>query len=331
MRAAIVGIAGPTLGADEISLFRAAPPAGVILFARNVVDPPQLSALTSSLRAALPDGAVIMVDQEGGRVARLRPPHWTAHPPAARIGALFGTNPEAGRRAAWLTGYLIGWDCRAAGIDVATAPVLDLAHPFGHAVIGDRAFSAEPATVATLGAAMAAGLVAAGVAAVMKHAPGHGRALADSHAMLPVVTADAATLLAEAAPFAALASGPEAVGWAMTAHVLYPAWDAALPATLSATVIDQVVRGAIGFRGVLVSDDLLMGAVTGTAAARAAAARAAGCDLALHCSGLLDDSAAVLDAAGTLPDAVAARLRPPAATHAHDTAALLAERDRLLA
>jgi hypothetical protein len=221
MKAAIVGIAGPELGGVEAGLLRAQPPAGVILFARNIIDPPQLAALVAALRRVLPADAVLMVDQEGGRVARLRPPHWRAHPPAAALGALFARSPAGGLRAAWLTGALIGLDCAAAGLDVVAAPVLDLRLPGAHAVIGDRALAADPVTVGRLGRAVAAGLLAAGVQPVGKHAPGHGRARLDSHLALPEVAAD--DLDADLLPFALNADLP----WAMTAHILYPTWDPA--------------------------------------------------------------------------------------------------------
>lgn len=174
-RAAIVGIAGRSLSLAEANLFRVYPPAGVILFTRNIGAPAELALLMGQLRAVLPGDAAIMVDQEGGRVARLRPPHWLAHPPAAALGRLFDRSPAKGLRAAWLTGALIGVDCRMAGFTVAAAPVLDLSVPSAHDVIGDRALSAEPAIVARLGRAIAAGLLAAGVQPVGKHAPGHGR------------------------------------------------------------------------------------------------------------------------------------------------------------
>lgn len=278
-RAAIVGIAGPELRAEEAALFAALPPAGVILFARNIVSPAQLAALGTALRAALPPGALLMVDQEGGRVARLRPPHWRAHPPAAVAGALFARNAEAGRRLAWLNGALIGLDAAAAGFDVVAAPVLDLGLPGMSRAIGNRAFSADPGAVAILGRAMAEGLLAGGVLPVAKHAPGHGRARVDSHRDLPVVTQS--DLADDLHPFIANADLP----WMMTAHIRYRALDPDHPATLSRRVLGEVVRKRIGFHGVLVSDDLAMGALRGAPADRAAAALAAGCDLALYCPG----------------------------------------------
>ena len=330
LKAAIVGIAGPALSADEAAMFRAYPPVGVILFARNIEDPRQLASLVAALRRVLPAQAVLMVDQEGGRVARLRPPHWRAHPPAAAIGALFARRRSAGLRAAWLTGALIGLDCAAAGFDVAAAPVLDLAIPGAHAVIGDRALAEDPGSVARLGRALAAGLLAAGVQPIGKHAPGHGRARVDSHFALPRVAAN--HLEADLLPFALNTDLP----WAMSAHIVYPAWDGALPATLSPTVIAAIIRGRIGFGGVLVTDDLAMKALSGTPADLARQALEAGCDIALYCSGESSLTAELLATCPGLTEAattrlaaartLAARRRLPLAP-----AVLAAERDRLLA
>jgi len=309
------------LAPDEAALFRAAPPCGVILFARNVVAPAQLAALMAELRRILPADAVLMVDQEGGRVARLRPPHWRAHPPAAALREL---------RAAWLTGVLIGLDCVAAGFDVVAAPVLDLAIPGAHAVIGDRALAGQPAQVAKLGRALAAGLLAAGIQPVMKHAPGHGRARVDSHLALPRVETN--DLDADLLPFALNADLP----WAMSAHIVFPAWDAVLPATLSPMVIEAIIRGRMGFEGVLVTDDLAMKALTGTPADLACQAIAAGCDIALYCSGEFAPTADLLARCPSLSDHASLRLAAAHALAARrqmplDAAALAAERDRLLA
>jgi beta-N-acetylhexosaminidase len=309
------------LAPDEAALFRAAPPCGVILFARNVVAPAQLAALMAELRRILPADAVLMVDQEGGRVARLRPPHWRAHPPAAALREL---------RAAWLTGVLIGLDCVAAGFDVVAAPVLDLAIPGAHAVIGDRALAGQPAQVAKLGRALAAGLLAAGIQPVMKHAPGHGRARVDSHMALPRVETN--DLDADLLPFALNADLP----WAMSAHIVFPAWDAVLPATLSPMVIEAIIRGRMGFEGVLVTDDLAMKALTGTPADLACQAIAAGCDIALYCSGEFAPTADLLARCPSLSDHASLRLAAAHALAARrqmplDAAALAAERDRLLA
>lgn len=329
-KAAIVGIAGPVLRADEAALFRAHPPAGVILFARNIHDPAQLVRLNCALRRVLGRSAVLMVDQEGGRVARLRPPCWRGHPPAAVLGRRFAENPAAGLRAAFLTGALIGLDCAAGGFDVAAAPVLDLIVPGASDVIGDRAFSRDPRAVARLGRVFAAGMLSAGIQPVGKHAPGHGRALVDSHFALPRVhTVD---LRADLLPFALNADLP----WLLTAHVVYAAWDPTLAATLSPAVLQGVIRGRLGFGGVLVSDDLDMNALSGTPVQRAMAALAAGCDLALSCSGGLEATSEVLAAVPRLTEAASARLAAARALAAHrrrpfDAAAMGAERDRLLA
>jgi beta-N-acetylhexosaminidase len=330
MKAAIVGIGGPALTAAEAAVFRAHPPVGVILFARNVVDPAQLAGLMASLRAVLPENAVLMVDQEGGRVARLRPPHWRAHPPAAAIGAVFARDAAKGKRAAWLTGAVIGLECADAGFDVVAAPVLDLGLPGAHSVIGDRAYAEDPQTVAPLGREMAEGLLAAGLQPVGKHAPGHGRARLDSHLALPVV--ENTDLSADLLPFALNADLP----WAMTAHILYPAWDATRPATLSPVVIESVIRRRIGFEGVLVTDDLAMRALSGAPAALALQALAAGCDLALYCAGDPAPTEALLAACSDLTPQAAdrlARARGMAAAQKRtlDVAALSDERDRLLA
>lgn len=304
---------------DEALLFRTEPPCGVILFARNVASPPQLATLVAELRRVLPPAAVLMIDQEGGRVARLRPPHWHAHPPAAALRSL---------RAAWLTGALIGLDCAAAGFDVVTAPVLDLAVPGAHAVIGDRALAEPPAVVARLGRAIAAGLLAAGIQPVMKHAPGHGRARVDSHLALPRVEAN--DLEADLLPFALNADVP----WAMSAHIVYPAWDAELPATLSRKVIEAIIRGRIAFEGVLVTDDLAMKALTGTPADLACQALSAGCDIALYCSGDFAPTAELLARCAPLSNRALSRLAG-ARTVARrrklplDAAALATERDQL--
>lgn len=296
--AAIVGIAGTTLSAEESALFRRHRPLGAILFRRNVDNPAQLAALTAALREELGAAAPILVDQEGGRVARLRPPHWPAYPTPAS----FEGGPDS---AAEANAALVGMDCAAVGLDVVCAPLLDLRLPGQHQVIGDRAFSEDPAEVARLGAAWVRGLQSAGCVPVIKHIPGHGRALVDSHEGLPRVEASAAELAADIAPFRDLAG---CGAWAMTAHILYSAWDAARPATLSATVIGRVIRGEIGFDGVLVSDDLAMGAMAGLSNDLAGAAIEAGCDLVLHCTGVLAETAAVLASCPPVSEAAAQRL-----------------------
>ncbi len=328
-RAAIVGIAGPMLAASEAALFRRYPPAGVILFGRNIVSPPQLAALIAELRAVLPPAAVLMVDQEGGRVARLRAPHWPTHPPAATIGALFAHDRTAGLRAAWLQGALIGWQCRVAGFDVVAAPVLDLKLPGAHAVIGDRAFAADAEAVAALGREMVAGMGAAGVQPVGKHVPGHGRARADSHLELPVV--EDTDLAADCYPFAANADLP----WMMTAHVRYLALDPRHPATLSAAILQGLVRDRFRFRGILVSDDLAMKALFGSLPELAHAALAAGCDIVLACDGSAASNEVLLSSLPPLSATVAARMVEAAKAREQvlelDPVALAAERESLLA
>ena len=330
MKPAIVGIAGPTLLPEEAALFRTYPPAGAILFGRNVVDPPQLLALLADLRRVLPDGAVFMVDQEGGRVARLRPPHWRVHPPAHALGHLFDRDPRAALRAAWLTGALIGADCAAMGFTATAAPVLDLSVPGAHDVIGDRALAVDPVAIARLARALAAGLGAAGVQPVGKHAPGHGRSRVDSHLDLPKVEAN--DLDADILPFARNADLP----WMMTAHIVYPAFDPILPATLSPVVINGIIRGRIGFEGVLVTDDLAMKALSGTPADLAMRALAAGCDIALYCSGAFAPTEALLRACPPISPITSKRLAAARAGARRrrlvlDPAMLAAERDRLLA
>ncbi len=322
---AIIGLAGHDVSPAERELLSQQPPAGIILFARNIADPVQLASLVKELREILP-AARLMVDQEGGRVARLRPPHWQAHPPARAIGDLHARDAAAGLRAAWITGALIGAQCREAGFDVTAAPVLDVAAPDGHNVIGDRAFSADPQAVSVLGEAMARGLLAAGIQPIGKHAPGHGRARADSHLEMPVLD-DVAD--ADLIPFAANAWLP----WMMTAHIRYTARDMQNPATQSPALV-HLIRG-LGFDGVLTTDDLAMHALTGTPGERAVRALQAGCDIALHCSGVLAETESVL--AAIPPMTAAARARLDAATTMAaasridlEVSALSAERTKLL-
>jgi beta-N-acetylhexosaminidase len=324
-RAAIIGLSGPRLTAEEAALWRKYPPLGAILFARNIQGPAQLRALTNDIRDVLGAAAPILIDQEGGRVARLKPPQWEAFPAATR----FEGQPEVAQRA---NAYMLGAMCRAAGLDVVCAPVLDLRLPGAHQVIGDRAFSAEPDEIARLGVACIAGLQAAGCIPVIKHIPGHGRAMADSHHELPRVGVGVAELADDIAPFRALAASG---AWAMTAHVLYEAWDARLPATLSPTVIKRVIRGEIGFDGLLITDDLAMGALAGMANDLAGAALSAGCDVVLHCTGRLEDAAALLPDCPVLSDDALRRLACTDATRrgfgAGDMAALRGLRDGVLA
>ena len=284
--AAIFGCAGPALGPDEAAFFHETRPWGFILFGRNVETPDQVRRLVADLRDAVGD-APVLIDQEGGRVQRLRPPHWPRYP-AARA---YGERADAAtrREIAWLGGRLIAHDLMAVGVNVDCAPVLDVAAPGAHDVIGDRAYGQTPEVVAGLGRAFADGLLAGGVLPVIKHIPGHGRALADSHLQPPVVDATRAELARDFAPFRANADLPAA----MTAHVVYPAIDPTGPATTSRVVIEDVIRTDIGFDGLLMTDDLSMKALTGDFASRARDALAAGCDLVLHCNGDMAEMRAV--------------------------------------
>ena len=304
MKAAIIGIQGSDLTPGELALLEEHPPAGVILFRRNIEGAMPLARLMGDLREALPPDAVLLVDHEGGRVARLGPPDWFAHPAAGRIGALHATHPADAAKLAWVTGALIGLECAEAGFDVVCAPVLDVLAARTTRAIGDRAYGTDPGLVAVLGQAMADGLLAAGVQPVGKHAPGHGAAQLDTHEALPMVD-EAVDLDDAVGVFTACAGLP----WMMTAHIVYEALDPVHPATLSPAVLGRVVRGTIGFDGMLVSDDLAMGALTGTPAERALGALAAGCDLAMHCSGRHEDSLAVLAAVPEVPAPTLLRMR----------------------
>lgn len=290
----------------ERRLFATADPLGFILFARNCESPGQLTALVRDLRASVERAdAPVLIDQEGGRVQRLRPPHWRDAPAAARFGALNDADEAAALQATSLNARLIAAELSDLGIDVDCAPVVDVPQAGADPIIGDRAFASEPACVAQLGRAACAGFLAGGVLPVVKHIPGHGRATADSHLRLPVVDTERAVLAAtDWVPFAALSDMP----WAMTAHVVFTAIDAGAPATLSARVVGEVIRGAIGFAGVLVSDDIGMQALKGPMHTRARAALAAGCDVALHCSGVLHEMAAVASVCPRLTEAALARL-----------------------
>lgn len=311
------GIAGLSLTADEAAFFRDADPWGFILFGRNVDSPDQLRRLTGQLREAVGRDAVITVDQEGGRVQRLRAPHWTDWPAPLDQAA-------AGLRAMWLRYHLIGQELRAVGIDSNCAPTLDVAQADTHPFLRNRCLGSDPDRVAELGRAAADGLLAAGVLPVVKHMPGHGRAIADSHHDLPVVEAAEAELQElDFAPFRALSDLP----MGMTAHIRFPALDDA-PATASSRMI-ALIRRDIGFDGLLMTDDITMNALSGTQAERAAASLAAGCDLVLHCNGTIAQMQPVVAAAGTMSAeagrraeaALARRVAPQRA----DIAALMGE------
>ena len=298
IKAFIAGCTGHRLTVDEARFFRANGPWGFILFARNVDTPDQVRALVAEMRACTGrDDTPILIDQEGGRVQRLRPPHWTHFPPAEHIGRIYEEDSEKGRRAAWLHGRLIAGELADLGINVDCLPLLDVPAGPAHNVIGDRAYSRHPHIVAELGRQAANGLKAGGVIPVMKHMPGHGRAGADSHLELPVVDSPPGLLgCTDLYPFMQMADLP--IG--MTAHVVYSGFDETAPATHSAIVIQRIIRGWIGFDGLLLTDDISMNALSGDYAQRTSAAFAAGCDVVLHCNGEMEEMAAVADASPEL-------------------------------
>lgn len=288
MRArAIFGCAGTALAADERAFFRETQPWGFILFARNVHDRDQIRSLVASLRETVGDDrAPVLIDQEGGRVSRLKPPGWKERPPAARFGKVYENQHEAGVEACYLNARLIAHDLADVGINIDCLPVLDLPVEGADAVIGDRAFSRDPVAVIDLSKAQIEGLMDGGILPIMKHIPGHGRATADSHLALPRVDTDAEELSAtDFVTFRSLDTCP----MAMTAHVVYEAIDAQRPATTSPKVIRDVIRGEMGFDGLLISDDLSMKALDGPLSVRTKAALFAGCDIVLHCTGKLDE------------------------------------------
>jgi beta-N-acetylhexosaminidase len=290
MRAFITGFAGPALTDQERAFLREAQPWGFILFKRNVAGPEPLRSLVEEVRTTLGRAAPALIDQEGGRVQRLGLPHWPAYPPGAAYGALYRKDREKGVRAAQLGARLIAADLAALGIDVDCMPIADVPVAGSDPVVGDRAYGNEPAQVSAVAQAIAEGLADGGVLPVVKHVPGHGRATADSHKSLPVVNADRAAL--EATDFAAFRP-LAALPLAMTAHVVFTAIDPIAPATTSGTIVRQVIRDSIGFGGLLMSDDISMGALSGSVGERTRAAIAAGCDLVLHCNGEMAEMLAV--------------------------------------
>ena len=304
-RAIILGCSGTQLTADERALFRDADPLGFILFARNIETPEQARRLTDDLRTSIGRAdAPVLIDQEGGRVARLRPPHWRKAPPARLLGELYERDAERGLEATRLNSRLLAVDVTSIGCDVDCLPVLDIAFPETHAVIGDRAYAAAPEPVAALGRAAAEGLLAEGVMPVIKHIPGHGRTKVDSHHSLPHVDASRDVLeRSDFLPFKLLSDLP----WAMTAHVLYSAIDADAAMTVSARGVQEIVRGHIGFDGFLLSDDLSMQALGGGLGERAARALEAGCDIALHCNGQRVEMEAVVAGVGSMSPAASRR------------------------
>jgi beta-N-acetylhexosaminidase len=303
--AAIYGVSGTALTEAERAFFARTNPLGFIVFKRNCETPTQVRTLVQAMRESVGRAnAPVMIDQEGGRVTRFKPPHWRKAPAAGRFAALADRGLDKAAEATRLNARLIAAELMDAGVNVNCLPVLDLALAGAHDVIGDRAFGGDPRVVARLGEAQAEGLLDGGVIPVMKHMPGHGRSLVDSHEKLPTVDTDLRTLEAtDFAPFRALASLP----WGMSCHVVYTAIDAR-PATLSPVVIDRVIRGHIGFKGLLFTDDIGMGALPGRLGERSHAALAAGCDVILHCTGDMAEMVEVAEATMPLSDAALARV-----------------------
>lgn len=314
-RAFITGLSGLTLTRDEMAFLREADPWGVIVFKRNISDRKQLAEFTKSVRDVLGRDVPILVDQEGGRVQRLGPPHWPAYPPGRVYGVSYDRDAAQGLAGAELGARLIASDLAEVGLDVDCLPIADVPVAGSDPIIGDRAYGHHPDKVAAISAAIARGLMRGGVLPVLKHLPGHGRATADSHLRLPTVNAARSELestdFAAFRPLAALPIG-------MTAHVVFSSIDPAAPATTSATMVSEVIRGFIGFQGLLMSDDISMEALSGSLAERSRAALAAGCDVVLHCNGNLAEMQAVAAEAPRLTAmaakradaALAARRRP---------------------
>ena len=286
-RAFITGVSGLELSADERAFIAAERPWGFILFKRNIETPAQVASLVGELRVLVGNGdAPVLIDQEGGRVQRFGPPHWPVYPPGAAFGALYDIDPELGLKAARLSSRLIAADLIELGITVDCLPLADVPIAGADAVIGNRAYGTEPGKVAAIARAVTEGLEQGGVLPVLKHIPGHGRATADSHFRLPTVDTGRDELdRTDFAAFQPLADLP----MAMTAHVVFSALDPAHPATTSATIIRQVIRGGIGFQGLLMSDDVSMNALAGSITERTRAIVNAGCDMVLHCNGKLDE------------------------------------------
>ena len=332
MTPAIFGLAGHALTDDERAFFRDADPAGYILFGRNVATRAQLRALTDDLRSIHGrERLLVSIDQEGGRVARMKPPEWEAFPPGEAFARLWQVAPASAIEAARANAEALGHDLAEVGVTVDYLPLLDVRQPGAHDVIGDRALGTEPMQVAALGRAVLDGLARAGITGCIKHMPGHGRAGADSHKELPTVEASEAELEADLEPFRTLRDAP--IG--MTAHVRYTAWDADNPGTLSPVVVNEVIRGRIGFQGLLITDDIDMKALDGTVPERAERAIAAGCDIVLNCWAKMDDMVGIAERLPVMSELTAERLdralkgteRAPKATgRAH----LIAKRDALL-
>ncbi|WP_188236932.1 beta-N-acetylhexosaminidase [Sphingopyxis sp. LK2115] len=330
---AIFGLSGLALTDDERAFFRDCAPAGYILFGRNIENRDQLRRLTDELRSL--DGRSnlpILIDQEGGRVARMKEPEWPAFPSGAAFDALYERAPASAIEAARLNAMALAAMLTEVGITVDCLPLLDVRQPGASDVIGDRALGSEPMRVAALGRAILGGLQAGGVVGIVKHIPGHGRALLDTHEALPTVTASDRELQTDLAPFAALRDA----AMAMTCHVIFAAWDPDRPATLSPTVIDSVIRQRIGFHGLLMTDDLDMKALSGDVPSRAAEAIAAGCDIALNCWARMDDMIGIANRLDPISTVSRARLegamdRIAGVRDEGEFAALVDQRDALLA
>ena len=292
MTPAIFGLAGTELSADERAFFAEADPVGYVLFGRNCTSKDQLRALTDSLRAIHGrDHLVVSIDQEGGRVRRLKPPVWLDHPPGAAYAALYEIAPISAIEAAEVGAELLGRELSEAGISVDFHPPLDLPRPGAHNVIGDRALGTDPMQIAALGRAVLDGLGRAGVVGCIKHMPGHGRSATDTHKEMPAITASADELASDLEPFQTLREAP----LGMTGHLLFTAWDPVNPATLSPIIIRDVIRGAIGFDGLLLTDDIDMEALSGSVPERSERAIAAGCDVVLNCWGKMDDMVGIAE------------------------------------
>jgi beta-N-acetylhexosaminidase len=334
MHAAIFGLSGLALTADERDFFSDCDPAGYILFARNCAGREQMRALTDALRSLHGrDDLPILIDQEGGRVARMKPPEWPAFPPGEAFARLYEKAPMSAIEAMRANAQAVALLLAEVGVNVDCAPVLDVRRPGATDIVGDRALGGEPMQVAALGRAALDGLAAGGVVGVVKHMPGHGLALVDSHEELPVVRATDEELEVDVEPFRTLRDAP----MGMSCHCVYTAWDPYRPGSQSPTVIADVIRGRIGFTGFLMSDDIGMNALGGDFAARTRGVMEAGTDATLHCSGAMDEMMAVASAVGTLSEAASERLGRAMASVAGPAAAAAAypelaeKRDRLLA
>lgn len=331
---AIFGCSGPELTAEERDFFRDCNPAGYILFGRNCESREQLRALTDDLRELHGrEDLLVSIDQEGGRVARLRPPQWSLYPPGEAFANLYDLAPASAIEAARVNARAMALELSAMGITVDYHPTLDLRQPGAHDVIGDRAFGSDPMQVAALGRAILEGLREGGVTGCIKHMPGHGRSMVDTHKEMPTVSDSAEELAADIAPFRAL-NGAR-IG--MTGHLLFPVWDADNPATLSETIIRDIIRGEIGFDGLLLTDDIDMEALTDTIPQRAARAHQAGCDIILNCWAKMDDMIGICDALPGMGKRTKERLDRALdgtivmADMADEHEQLLAKRDALLA